>query len=101
MSGYIRFAPTGNDGIDKILDAVKDAGDWSRHTSGWQEGDDGEPSLVDLIQAAANAAAASAPGGHREISRAVMSPDVYGGASGDEHVPRRPRRCGLGKSLNA
>ena len=57
MSGYVRFVKTGDDRIDKILDAVESAGNKYHHTEGWQDQDDAGVSELDLIQAAANAVA--------------------------------------------
>jgi hypothetical protein len=44
--------------IDGILKAIEDAGDGYHHTELWEvEGDDGEPSMSECIQEAADLAA--------------------------------------------
>ena len=70
MSGYLRFKMTGKEPIDKILRVLKQAGDLYHHTEQWT---DGCPSLVDLIQAAADEAAGLPPKGA-----------TGGGSSGDD-----------------
>ncbi len=57
MIGYIRFDPTGNDRVDKILNAIESAGNKYHHTSDWSDDSAGGPTELDQIQAAANAAA--------------------------------------------
>lgn len=59
---YIHFEPTGNDAIDLVLGAVALAGRSYHSTESWSdisEYDDHDYSLTDLIQRAANSAAAA------------------------------------------
>ena len=62
---YYSFDPTGNDAIDRILMAVAWAGKAYHHTDMWNDdsdfGSNGEPTPVDMIQAAANEAAQKEP----------------------------------------
>lgn len=57
---YYTLDKTGDPLIDKILEAVAYAGKAEHHTMYWNdENSDGNPSLVDRIQQAANQAAKS------------------------------------------
>jgi hypothetical protein len=60
MSGYLHgLTNTGCAPVDRILSAVRAAGDGYHHTDGWSEPSDGGdgPSCIDRINAAAKAAA--------------------------------------------
>lgn len=56
---YFSFEPTGVDAIDRVLSAVATAARRSFHTEGWTRSLDESPAPVEVIQAAANLAAAS------------------------------------------
>lgn len=61
MSGYLHFKQTGDTKIDAILGALNRAGNAYHNTSEWSEplhSEDGNKSCSDLIQEAADAAAA-------------------------------------------
>lgn len=55
---YYGFTPTGVREIDEILSAVACAGKAYHHTDNWADSDKDEPSWADLIQEAADRAAA-------------------------------------------
>lgn len=55
---YFGFSATGERVIDEILSAVACAGKAYHHTDNWNDSDDGEPSYAELIQEAADRAAA-------------------------------------------
>lgn len=55
---YYGFAPTGVREIDEILSAVACAGKAYHHTDSWGDEDGSEPSYIQLIQEAADRAAA-------------------------------------------
>ena len=57
MSGYCHFEKTGNGWIDHILNMVTEAGNSFHHTMNWQESLPGEPSCIEVIDAAAKGAA--------------------------------------------
>ncbi len=54
---YYSFDPTGVLAIDRVLAAVARAGKGSHHTEDWGESYDGEPSLLEGIQGAADESA--------------------------------------------
>jgi hypothetical protein len=59
---YYSFEQTKEDSVDDILKAVAYAGKCYHHTDQWSNpdfGDDGEPTNIDMIQEAANAAASA------------------------------------------
>lgn len=55
---YFGFNPTGVREIDEILSAVACAGKAYHHTESWNDSDDDDPSWAEVIQEAANRAAA-------------------------------------------
>lgn len=57
---YYSFAPTGVEAVDRILSAVATAGKMYHSTEQWADREDQEQSQAELIQAAANKAAAQA-----------------------------------------
>jgi hypothetical protein len=57
-SYYFAFGRSGERVVDEVLSAVAIAGKCHHHTFGWDDSDNGEPSCIDNIQAAANRAAA-------------------------------------------
>jgi hypothetical protein len=95
MSGYLSFSGTGSPLIDAILQALESAGDAYHNTVQWDEpAEEGGPSYIELIQQAANAAAAAltaspqaAPEGCEDCkwnpglcdTHDVASPQVQGG----------------------
>ena len=55
---WFGFEPTGDGDIDIILGAVALAGKMYHNTESWNDDDDDDPTPVEIIQAAANRAAA-------------------------------------------